>query len=107
MTRTTTTVRSSIPRTGISSTEGRGADTVVAIGSDTVNIGVDGHIIGKGLKLSVLDWLQGRFSEPDPENINPVLDVALAQRYAQAFQCGVQPDLSGIYGPQITMSSRP
>ena len=86
---------------------GGGVDTVVALGTDTVNTGGLGHIIGEGLSLSVIDWLKAQFEQPTDSAINAALDVADGQPYAQPFQCGVQPVQVAPAGPQTFTLSGP
>ncbi|MBN2024201.1 MAG: hypothetical protein JW809_15570 [Pirellulales bacterium] len=57
---------------------GNGSDTIVALGTDTVNGGgATNTIIGSGLHISIVDWLFARFLEPTPATIDAALAAAL------------------------------
>ncbi|MCX7426773.1 MAG: hypothetical protein NTW96_14240, partial [Planctomycetia bacterium] len=65
---------------------GAGYDTLVALGSDTVNGGgVNNYIIGQGLHLTTLDWLMARFAKPTSGTVNGLLGEALALPWILLF----------------------
>ena len=67
-----------------------GADIIVALGQDNVDSGGKGAtVIGQGLSLSVLDWLQAKRPSCTPGNINTQLQAAIKLFYANFFTYGV------------------
>jgi Ca2+-binding RTX toxin-like protein len=65
---------------------GAGYDTLVALGSDTVNGGgVNNYIIGQGLHLTTLDWLMARFAKPTSGTVDGLLAEALALPWILLF----------------------